>query len=284
MNNKLGIHALVWAGTWEQADRERAIANTAACGYDLIEIPLLDPTTINVADTVTLLERYNLNATTSLGLSPATDISSTDPDVVAKGEALLNQALSVARDLGATYLGGVLYSALHKYDTPPSEQGRQHCVAVLRRLADTAKKMGITIGLEPVNRYESNLINTAQQALDIIKQTGADNIVVHLDSFHANIEERSISSAIESCGNKLGYVHIGESNRGYLGSGAIDFKRLFKSLKENNYQGVITFESFSSAVISPQLSNTLAIWRNLWQDGEDLARHAKGFIEQYIKD
>ncbi|MEQ9484424.1 hypothetical protein [Coleofasciculus sp. F4-SAH-05] len=77
MSNKLGIHALIWAGTWEQADRERAIANTAACGYDLIEIPLLDPTTINVADTVTLLECYHLKATTSLGLSPATDISST---------------------------------------------------------------------------------------------------------------------------------------------------------------------------------------------------------------
>jgi len=127
-------------------------------------------------------------------------------------------------------------------------------------------------------------LNVLIQKLDIIKQTGADNIVVHLDSFHANIEERSISSAIECCGNKLGYFHIGESNRGYLGSGAIDFKRLFQSLNENNYQGIITFESFSSAVISPQLSNTLAIWRNLWQDSEDLARHAKAFIEQYIKD
>ena len=164
-----------------------------------------------------------------------------------------------------------------------SEIGRQNCIAVLTRLAENAKKKGITLGLEPVNRYESNLINTAEQALDIIKQTGADNIVVHLDSFHINIEEQSIRDAIERCGNKLGYFHIGESNRGYLGSGTIDFKCLFQCLKENHYQGVITFESFSSTVVSPQLSNTLAIWRNLWHDSEDLARHAKAFMEQQIK-
>ncbi|MGK7876503.1 MAG: sugar phosphate isomerase/epimerase family protein [Xenococcaceae cyanobacterium] len=283
MNNYLGIHALVWAGSWHQEDRKNAIANTASCGYDLIEIPLLEPTTVDVPATVKLLEQYKLKAATSLALSIQTDISSTEPEVVARGEALLNEALSVTRDLGAKYMGGVIYGALHKYDYPPTEAGRQNCAEILARLASKAKEMGITLGLEPVNRYESNLINTAAQALEMIERTGSDNIVVHLDSFHMNIEESSLSGAIEHCGSKLGYFHIGESHRGYLGSGNIDFQCIFSSLRENNYTGTITFESFSSAVVSPNLSNTLAIWRNLWEDSYDLARQAKAFMEQHLQ-
>jgi D-psicose/D-tagatose/L-ribulose 3-epimerase len=80
----------------------------------------------------------------------------------------------------------------------------------------------------------------------------------------------------------LGYVHIGESNRGYLGSGTIDFAEFFKALSMINYRGVITFESFSSAVVSEDLSNALAIWRSLWSDGMDLAVHARNFVANGI--
>lgn len=283
MKNPLGIHALVWAGSWSEADRHKAIAGAAACGYDLIEIPLLNPSTVDVAATVKLLEEYKLMAVTSLGLSGETDISSTDTEVVARGEALLNEALVVTRDLGAKYMGGVLYSALQKYDSPTTEQGRNNCAKVLERLAEKAKDMGIVIGLEPVNRYESNVINTAEDAIAMIERTGSDNIVVHLDSYHMNIEESGFSSAIERCGNKLGYFHIGESNRGYLGSGTINFQRIFQSLRENNYTGAITFESFSSAIVEPRLSSALAVWRNLWSDSDDLARHAKAFMETQLE-
>lgn len=282
MKNPLGIHALVWAGSWNSEHREKAIALSAKYGYDLIEIPLLEPREIDVSGTVKLLEQYNLKAATSLALSPQTDISSPEPDIVAKGETLLNEALLVARDLGANYLGGVLYSALQKYNSPPVEVGRHHCIEVLSRLADKAKQMGMTIGLEAVNRYESNLINTAAQALEIIAETGSDNIVVHLDSFHMNIEEESFSEAITLCAEKLGYFHLGESNRGYLGSGTIDFASIFKSLRDNHYTGVITFESFSSTVVTPHLSNALALWRNLWDDSEKLAHHAKYFMEKHL--
>jgi D-psicose/D-tagatose/L-ribulose 3-epimerase len=283
MKNPLGIHALVWAGSWSEADRHKAIAGAAACSYDLIEIPLLNPSTVDAAATVKLLKEYKLMAVTSLGLSGQTDISSTDPDVVARGEALLNEALMVTGDLGAKYMGGVLYSALHKYDSPTTEEGRNNCAKVLGRLAEKAKDMEIVIGLEPVNRYESNVINTAEDAIAMIERTGSDNIVVHLDSYHMNIEESGFSSAIERCGKKLGYFHIGESNRGYLGSGTINFQRIFQSLRENNYTGPITFESFSSAIVEPRLSSALAVWRNLWSDSYDLARHAKAFMEAQLE-
>ena len=279
MINKIGVHALVWVGGWSEAESEQAIAATAACGYDLIEVPLLDPRSVDPEITARQLENHGIGASTSLGLSFDTDISSTDPERVARGEALLNDALSVARDMGATYLGGVLFSALNKYPEQATVDGRRNSVEVLARLAEKAKASGITLGLEAVNRYESNLINTGSQAVHFIKETGSDNIKVHLDSYHMNIEEGDLAAAIKACGDMLGYFHVGESHRGYLGTGTIDFRTIFRSLADIGYTGTITFESFSSAVVDPNLSNVLAVWRNLWSDGEDLARHAKDFME-----
>ncbi len=281
--NKLGIHALVWTGGWSEAESERAIAATAELGFDLIEIPLLDPAKVDPPRTRRQLEAHGIAAATSLGLNFAADISSADAEVAARGEALLNDALTVTGEVGADYMGGVIYSALGKYPGPATEEGRRHCVEALARLATRAREMGVTLGLEPVNRYESNLINTGEQALEMIAATGADNIVVHLDSYHMNIEEGDLARAVETCAPRLGYVHIGESHRGYLGTGTIDFRMLFGALARVGYAGPVTFESFSSAVVDPNLSNVLAVWRNLWDDGEDLAREAKRFIEAEIE-
>jgi D-psicose/D-tagatose/L-ribulose 3-epimerase len=151
-------------------------------------------------------------------------------------------------------------------------------VESLKRIAELALKKNVTLGLEVVNRYESNLLNTASQALGMLDEIGAPNVVVHLDTYHMNIEECDFMQPVLQCGERLGYVHIGESNRGYLGSGTIDFAQFFHALAMIDYKGVITFESFSSAVVNEQLSNALAIWRNLWDDSMDLATHARGFI------
>ncbi len=274
-----GVHALVWVGGWSADESERAIAGTAELGYDLIEIPLLDPAKVDAARTQRQLESHGITATCSLGLAFDSDISSENPDAVARGEALLNDALAVTRDIGSKYMGGVIYSALGKYGHPPSAQGRANCAAVLARLAENAKASGITLGLEAVNRYETNLLNTLAQASAFIDEIGADNIVVHADTYHMNIEDGVLGKALRDCAPHLGYVHIGESHRGYLGTGTIDFTAVFRALHEIAYDGAIVFESFSSAVVDPQLSTALAVWRNLWSDSRDLAARAKTFME-----
>jgi D-psicose/D-tagatose/L-ribulose 3-epimerase len=281
--NKLGVHALVWVGGWSHDECERAVAQTAELGFDLIEIPALDPSSIDSAFTRRMLDRYRLGTTLSLGLDASTDISSGDPGREARGEARLMQVLSIARDIGATHVCGILYSAFQKYFEPPTEAGIARSVEVLQRIGEKAAQNGIVIGLEVVNRYESNVLNTAAQAVDFARRIGLPNVKVHLDTYHMNIEEADLESALVDTGAMLGYFHIGESGRGYLGAGNIDFDRIFRGLAKAGYDGPITFESFSSAVVNPQLSGILAIWRNLWEDGADLARHAKGFIEAGLK-
>jgi len=276
--NPLGCHALVWAGGWNAEQSGRAIAGIAAAVFDFVEIPLRQPRSIDVAATVRLLDRYGLKAAGGLALGFDTNIAGDDAETAARGEALLNEAVSVARDLGAFQIAGVLHSALGKYERPVSAAGRARAVDVLARVAERARKAGLVLALEAVNRYENALANTAEQALDLVTAIGAANVGVHLDTFHMNIEEADPAAAIRACGKRLFHLHVGESHRGYLGSGSVDFDAVFRALAAIGYDGPIALESFSSAVIDPDLSHRLAVWRDLWTDSADVAGQARRFV------
>jgi D-psicose/D-tagatose/L-ribulose 3-epimerase len=278
--NPLGVHALVWAGDLSPDSTRHVLSQTRRAGFDLIELSLHGPKLMDLALTKDLLQEHGLRVGCSRGLTFAADVSSEDPAVVARGVALLEEGIAITQAIGGSYFGGILYGAMAKYGHPCTTQGRRNAVAAVKRVAQFAGERGVTLGLEVVNRYESNLLNTATQALAMIDEIDAPNVVVHLDTYHMNIEEVDFMQPVLACGKKLGYVHIGESHRGYLGSGNVDFAQFFKALAMIDYQGVVTFESFSSAVVNEELSNALAIWRNLWSDGMDLAVHAHGFMTQ----
>lgn len=281
--NKLGIHAFVWTGRWDRDGAAFSIGKSAELGFDHIEIPGLDPRSIDIKHTRNCLEQAGLSSTISLGLDSETDISSGNPDALTRGEARLMEVLTVAQEIGATHVCGILYSAFQKYMHPPTADGLNGAVDVLQRVCEEAQKSNITIGLEVVNRYETNVLNTAAQAIEMCKRIGAPNAKVHLDTYHMHIEEADPGQSIRQTGDYLGYFHIGESHRGYLGSGSVDFTKMFRSLVEMGYDGPIAFESFSSTVSGPPLSDILAVWRNLWDDNEDLARHAAEFIRAGLK-
>lgn len=276
--NKFGVHAMVWAGSWEAEKCEYAISSTKEAGYDIIELPAFDPAAMDIAAIAKALEQYEVEPTCSLGLGFENDINCEDPEAVARGEKTLDDALAFIRDLGGKYLGGVIFSALGPYSEMPTAKARENSQAVITRLAERAKASGITVGLEFVNRYESNLLNTSAQTVEYIKETGSDNLVVHLDSYHMNIEEKNFRDPVFDAGDLLGYVHIGENHRGYLGQGHVNFPELFKALVDAEYDGVITFESFSSKVVDENLSTILRIWRNMWDNSMDLAVQARRYM------
>ncbi|HEU5008236.1 MAG TPA: sugar phosphate isomerase/epimerase family protein [Jatrophihabitantaceae bacterium] len=282
MANRLGVHSLVWAGTWSVEDARRAVTLTRAAGFDVLELALSDPACIDTAATRALLTEFNIAATGSLALPMEYDVSSEDLDAVRRGEGLLLAALTTMHALGADSLYGVLYSALGKYAQPCTSAGRRNAVGVVRSVADAAAERDMRLGLEVVNRYETNVFNTVADALRFVDEVGRDNVRLHLDTYHMNIEERGLADPVRTAGDRIGYVHVGESHRGYLGTGTVDFDAFFGALAGVGYNGDITFESFSSAVVEPRLSSTLAVWRNLWDDAEDLARHARAFIGDRI--
>ncbi|WP_326719855.1 sugar phosphate isomerase/epimerase [Streptomyces sp. NBC_00243] len=278
MTNPIGIHAGVWIGGWSPQETQLAFERTKSAGYQVIELTATAPEQIDTALVQELCALHGLTPTASLGLTADADVNNTDLAVVRRGRERLETALDLVTGFGGSYLVGVVYSKLGKYDGPATPAARANSVAALRDVCAKATSSGVTVGLEIVNRYESNLLNTTRQAMDFIDAVGADNLMVHLDTYHMNIEEGDLSRPVREAGDRLGYVHIGESHRGYLGSGTIDFPAFFRALVQADYTGPITFESFSSAVVDPALSNTLAVWRNMWDDNVDLARHAYRFI------
>jgi len=281
---KLGIHAFVWTGSSLEKDLEYAAQRAKDVGYRLIEFPRLDPKKFNVSSFARRLKELEMKVVVTMGLARDADVSSEDPAIVARGEAALDEAVAVTRDLGGTKLGGIIYSAHTKYSSLPTRKGWDNSVGVLRRVAERARAAGVTLNLEIVNRFESNLLNTAAQGLSFIRDTGMDNIYLHLDTFHMNIEEPDPAMAIRSAGKRLGYFHVGESNRGFLGSGTVNFSAIFDALVGIGYDDFITFESFSSEVVDKDLSITCAIWRNPWTDNDNvtLSSHAKAFIEAQL--
>jgi D-psicose/D-tagatose/L-ribulose 3-epimerase len=286
VTNPLGVHSLVWTGRFDADGAEHAVRSSKQAGYDLLEVSLHQPELLDVERTRELLAEYDLGIACSRGLDFDSDPSSPDPAVAARGEQVLQETLQLTAALGGRYFGGALYSALGKYGQALTPRGRDNAVAIVGRLATTARDLGVTLGLEICNRYETNVMNTAAQCLafidDVQAASGAGNVVVHLDTYHMNIEEQDFVRPVQLCGDRLGYVHVGENDRGYLGSGHIDFRGFFHALADIGYAGPITFESFSSEVVTPGLSDNLAIWRDLWADGADLAGHAHDFVVEQL--
>jgi D-psicose/D-tagatose/L-ribulose 3-epimerase len=282
--NDIGIHALVWVGDTGPASVDLAVEQTVASGYGLLEFSLHDSLNLDRAKTRDVLASNGIKTACSRGLARDADISSDDPQVVKRGAALLQESLQLTHDIGGTVLTGALYSAFGKASQPLTSTGRANVVAVLKDLAAEAAPLGVDLGLEICNRYETNVVNTARDCLRLADDIGADNVMIHLDTYHMNIEEKDLASPVIEVGDRLGYVHIGENDRGYLGSGHIDFAAFFAALADIDYRGPVTFESFSSAVVAPGLSIDLAIWRNLWDDGADLAGHAYRFIHDGLRD
>jgi D-psicose/D-tagatose/L-ribulose 3-epimerase len=276
--NPIGVHALVWAGNTSNESVERAVAQTAAAGFDLLELSLHDLKNLDIAHARGLLEAAAIDVACSRGLAFDADVSSEDTAVVERGARLLADSLAATAALGGRILTGALYSALGKYPRPATDRGRRNAVSVLASLAREAGRHGISLGLEICNRYETNIINTAREALALADAIGEDNVLIHLDTYHMNIEEDDLVRPVHEVADRLGYVHVGENHRGSLGSGHIDFTSFFQALADIGYRGPVTFESFSSSVLAPDLSYNLAIWRDLWSDGAALAAHAHEFV------
>ena len=276
---QLGIHSFVWTGGQTQDGLEMALRKTAEHGYGTIEFAYLRPEKFNLDRLAKLARSLNVEIGVTMGLTLDSDVSSEDPAAVAAGKVVLADAVRAVRDIGGNKLGGILYSAHTKYGRQPTKRGWGNSVAAIAETADIAKNCGIDLVLEVVNRFETNLLNTTAQGLKFIEDTGSDHVRLHLDTFHMNIEEANPAAAIRLAGDKIGYFHIGESNRGYLGDGVINFDLIFDALLDIDYKRDIVFESFSTTVVDEGLSLACAIWRDTWTENDPLAAHAKRFIE-----
>ena len=280
--NKLGLHMLVHTGNWNESSARHVFERAATIGYDFVEVLIFDPDSIDAAMTARIAGEYGLGVAAGLCGKLTADLSNADPVIARRGEELVARGIAMARDMGATMLAGPSFSAVHRYGLPPSELARERAIEAYGRLSERARTAGVRIGLEALNRYESNFINTVGQAADFCRQVGSDAMFVHGDLFHMNIEEGNLALAVESVKDVLGYVHVAESHRGALGEGNTDWQTFFGALARIGYDGPITFESFSPAVLGPELAGLIALWRTHWSDPDDVATRALAFMRRHL--
>jgi D-psicose/D-tagatose/L-ribulose 3-epimerase len=158
---------------------------------------------------------------------------------------------------------------------------RQVVIDTLGEVAEEAKKRGITLGIEVVNRYESHLYNTLADLRETILAIGADNIVIHADTYHMNIEEEGLYRPLVECADVLGYMHMSENHRGLLGSGTVNWDEVFRGLADANYKGPLVVKSFPA--INPDLAAAIKLWRPPTQSSEFLASEGLKFLREHAR-
>lgn len=273
---KLGIHAYAWCSKWSN-DTLDLIDRVKGFGLDFIEIPLMSLETFDAKAVAGRLSDAGLGAVTSTVLLNDTDITSDDPGIRARGVEYLKACVRATSEIGANSFSGVIYSQHVKPAMKrPGEEAWKYSADCLREVARFAADRGIQIGLEPVNRYETYLVNTCEQALQLKGMIDEENVKIHLDTYHMNIEEKSFYEATKLAGNDLVHYHLCENDRGIPGTGLVDWDGIFKALAELNYQGNAALESF---VDTTDNMNTW-VWRQLATDGDTLLREGIEFIRR----
>lgn len=271
---KFGVHSLVFSDRWTD-DTASAICGTAAeIGYDLVEVLMFDPATLDRAVTHRAIAGSGLGLRLGMALGADADISSDDPAIARRGEETVAMALEIAAELGAPAVSGICYAAFNTYVTPQTEAQIRRVADALSRLDARAGELGVRLGVEPVNRYESYMVNTLDQARGLIGMAAGQNMFVHMDTFHMNIEEPDLTAAIGRNAALLGYAHVADSHRGALGTGNFDLRRFLRALAGAGYSGDLTFEGFSSRALGPDLVGGVRLWREAWVDSAAAARSA----------
>lgn len=273
---KLGVHAYAWYSLWRQ-DPLAVLDRARGMGFDFVEVPLGELDTLDLRALRARILSLGLQACASTLLTEATDVTSEDPEVRRRGVDYLKRCVAAAVELGAPFVSGVVYAQHAKPGRDAATaQEWDYAAQALREVARFARDYGVEIGIEPVNRYESHLINTCEQALRLRELVAEPNVKIHLDTYHMVIEEKDFYSATKQAGPYLIHVHLGESDRGVPGTGLVRWDDLFRALRDIGYQGFAAIESVV------ELSGAW-VRRPLAPDAETLVREGAGFLRRMME-
>lgn len=279
----IGISTFVWVSPFSTENFD-VLYKVKDFGYDLVEVAVEDKDLIDIVKLKKECDRLGLKISVSGAFGAERDISSSDENIRAKGLTYIKDCVDIANYLESPIFGGPMYSAVGKTRLISDEQKRierSWCLENLNTATHYAKEKGVKLALEPLNRFETDMINTVDQALDLINEIEDDNLLILLDTFHANIEEKNIPDAIRKIGDKLIHVQGNENDRGTPGSGHLDWLGIKKALIEIGYKGSIVVETFGSP--SKELARAASIWRPLAASADALAEEGGQFFSKMFK-
>ncbi|NIL96872.1 MAG: TIM barrel protein [Planctomycetales bacterium] len=276
---KFGMNLLLWAGELSD-DLMPVLESLKAMGYDGVELPLFNYQ-LDYDAWGRRLDDLGLERTAVTVRGQEDNPIGTDAAVRAKGVENTKRALDCCAAVGATHLVGPYHSALGVFSgSGPTHDQWQWGVDSMREVAQHAGELGLMLGVEYLNRFETYLLNCAADTVRFIEQVDHPSCRMMYDTFHAHIEEKEIAAAIGHCAAYTVHVHISENDRSTPGAGQVNWQATFDALKEVGYHGWLMIEAFGLAL--PELAAATKIWRRMYESEEQLARDGLQFMKKEV--
>ena len=280
----VGINSWVWISPLKTESVVTLTKKAAKMGFDSFELPIEDPSHIDADKVKDALKASGLRPVVCGAFGPSRDFTNEDPKFRKESLDYIKTVCKLCEKWGAKVMAGPMYSAVGKRrQVSPSQKKKEWELAVkgLSAAGKIAADHGVTLAIEPLNRFETDLINTTEQLMKLLKDVGHDSVRAHLDTFHMHIEEKSIYQAIKTAGKAIAHIHACENDRGAPGSGLVDWEGFAKGLKEVGYSGEAVIESFTPECKT--IAAAAAIWRPLAKNQDDLAAEGLKHLKKILK-
>ena len=277
-----GINSFVWASPFQTKDLH-FLDHAKVLGFDLFEIPIESIGDLDFDRTAEAYQRTGLAASICAVMGASRDPSHPDPAIQQAGIDYLRHLTDAAAAFGSKLVAGPLYSAVGRQWQQTPEMRKEDLARTAKNLriaADYAESKGVKLALEPLNRFETSFINLTEQALELVELIGSPAVGLMMDTFHANIEEKSLGKAIEVAGAKLWHIHANENDRGTPGTGHVAWDEVAAALKKINYSGALVIESFSTEV--KEIARAAAVWRPLADSADSLGSDGMAFLKKLM--
>ncbi len=280
---KFGVNTFVWVSPCTTQAVKDLAPKVKSMGFDILEISVENPDLIDVNAVKGILKGNQLETVMCGAFGPDRNICSIDPAIRESARKYILWLIDAAAQLGSETVCGPMYSSVgkdHIEDPSERQQEWQRAVSGIKEMAEAARKKGIKLALEPLNRFETDMINVVSQGLKFIEETGMDNVGFHLDTFHMHLEEKDSADAIRRAGKKIFHFHACENDRGVPGTGQVRWNEIAKALKETGYPGPVVIESFTDQV--KEIARAVCIWREIAPSQDAIAIQGLKFLKPLL--
>jgi D-psicose/D-tagatose/L-ribulose 3-epimerase len=273
---KYGINLYLWADDMHESLLP-VLEKLKQIGYDGVEVPIFDLDIAKWKTWARRLEDLGLERTANTVIAPEHNPISDDPAIREAAYRHMREVVDCCATVGSSILCGPHQVALGVFTgRGATDEEWKRSVEHLRRVAEYAEQSGVVLAEEVVNRFELYHLNTLDQGIRLVDEVGHPNCKLHLDTFHAHIEEKNTADAIRRAGSRIAHVHISENDRGVPGTGRVGWEQTLDALRDTGYDGWLTVEAFGNFL--PNLAAATKIWRPLFESEEKLAIEAHAFL------